>query len=159
MLKKISYLKYRLLSKITTGKTKEYYLQKKKKLKQKLLYKKPEHLEAVIQKLECYLAYYKFYLLFKQRHNITLPADVCGIGNHFSLIRIKLKDIKRLWDGKVYSLKECSPYRYLVSRDEKIYQKYVQKHIDRGLTPENTTWDVQQFIDLEKSISKNGPLL
>ena len=105
MSKKISYLKYRLLSKITTGKTKEHYTQKKKELKQKLSYKKSERLEAVIRRLEYYQAYYKFYLLFKQHYNITIPADVCGTGNCFSLIRIKLKDIKRRWDNQTYSLK------------------------------------------------------
>ena len=156
MSKRLSYLKYALLSKITTDEKKQYYKQKKKTLKRQLSYKKYGALGYALQRLEDYQAYQKYYLIFKQHYNICIPADVCGEGNTFSLTRIKVGNIKREWNGKVYSLTECSPYKYLQTRDEKIYQKYVQKHIDMGFVGTNTAWNIQPFLDLEKSILKNG---
>jgi len=156
MSKQLSYLKCALLSKITAGEKRQYYKQKKKTLKHQLSFKKYGALGMALQKLEDYQAYQKYYLIFKQHYNINIPADVCGEGNHFALIRIKVGDIKRRWGDKVYSLTECSPYKYLETRDEKIYQKYIQKHINLGLANVNTAWDIQSFLKLEKSIQKNG---
>lgn len=140
--------------KIATGERKTHYQEKMRNLKRKIFSKKD--LWRTLQRLEDYHAYQNSYLLFKQHHNIELPADICGCGNCFALIRLKIGDIKRLWDGKIYSLQECSPYKFLETRDEKIYQQYIQKNIDVGNLPKNTTCNVKQFIELEKSILENG---
>ena len=39
-----------------------------------------------LQQVQDYQAYQKFHLLFKQRFDIDIPADVCGYGNFFELI-------------------------------------------------------------------------
>ena len=106
--------------------------------------------------MERYQIYYKNYLLFKQHYDISIPAEACGMGDCFSFEHIKLKDIKRRWERKLSSLTECSPYKFLQTRDKKIYQEYVQKHIDRGSVSENCIWSVDRFIQLEKDILKKG---
>lgn len=156
MFQKISYLKYKLLSELSKGEKRKRYAQKKKQLRQKMNVKKYGVLCESLQLLENYQAYQKNYLLFKQHYNISIPAEACGVGNHFSLERIKLKDIRRRWKGKLYSLTECSPYKFLQTRDEKIYQNYVQKHVDIGVVSKDNLWTVDGLIRLEKDILKNG---
>ena len=156
MFEKISYLKYKLLSELTKSEKRLLYIQKKKWFLRKITFKKYGILAESLQKIENYLEYQKNYVLFKQHWNITIPAEACGIGNHFSLETIKLKDIRRRWEGKDYPLTECSPYKFLQTRDERIYQKYIQKHIEKGIVSENCIWSPDSFLQLEKEILKNG---
>jgi hypothetical protein len=101
-------------------------------------------------------AYFLAYINFKQLYGIEIPAEVAGFGNKFELVRIKLKDIKRDWEGKIYSLKQCSPYKYLETGDKKIYENYIKKHINKNCISDNTAWDIKRFDDLFKSIKKTG---
>ena len=156
MFTKISYLVYKVLAELSKGPKKKIYLQKKKQLKSQMAVEKYGMLYESLKKVERYQIYHKNYLLFKQHYNISIPAEACGIGDCFSFERIKLKDIKRRWKRKLYSLTECSPYKFLQTRDKKIYQEYVQKHIDKGVVSENCIWTVDRFIQLEKDILKKG---
>ena len=158
MSKKLSYLKCKLLSKITVGKTKEHYLTKKKRLKQQILQKEyapfnamlQKNLEAPLQRLQAYLAYQKFYLLFKQRYNIDIPADVCGFGNFFELIIIPLKDIL---SQSGLPLIQMPTYQYLATRNKTIYLNYLSGTMQNKTAQ---TWSLTRFQTLERKINKEG---
>lgn len=48
----------------------------------------------------------------------------------FEVVTLELKDIRRKWhDGKLYKLSECSPYLYLQTGDEDMYNKYCEKNM------------------------------
>jgi len=74
------------------------------------------------------LSFIKASIFFKQKYNITLPIDILGCGNVFTLDRIKVGDIKRSWEGKIYRLNEVSPYKYLETKDKSIYENYVKNN-------------------------------
>ncbi|MBP3546565.1 MAG: hypothetical protein J6K16_05480 [Alphaproteobacteria bacterium] len=51
--------------------------------------------------------------------------------NKYKIIKIRLKDIKRLWhDGKLYKLEDCSPYKYLNGNINR-YEKYCQENYEK----------------------------
>ncbi len=110
-----------------------------------------ESLQDILYKL----AYFQARDFFKQHYKITIPAECCGIGMHFELVKLKLKDIKRMWtDGKMYDLEQCSPYRYLQTRNPGIYQNYLHK-LEQA-SPHNRNWSMDTFNKLENSVSNVG---
>ena len=118
-MKRFKYIKYWFLSKVTGGTKREKYKSAKRKLK-KQLYPKSV-LYATLQRLENDQAYQKYYMIFKQKYNIELPADICGEGNYFELIQIKLKDIH--WFS--HPLTWMPEYCYL-TKNKKDYESYIQ---------------------------------
>lgn len=49
---------------------------------------------------------------------------------YYEVVRIKLGDIRRKWfDGKLYKLTECSPYKYL-SGDQGAYEQYCKENAE-----------------------------
>ena len=46
----------------------------------------------------------------------------------YELIRLPLKDIRRRWRNKFYRLQDCTPYKYLVTRDRALYEKYSRQN-------------------------------
>ena len=113
-------------------------------------------IEPDLQYISDVNAYFLAYTHFKQHYGIEIPTEVACYGNKFEYVRIKIKDIKRSWDGKLYSLKQCSPYKYLETDDKQVYEKYIQKHVSRNLCSTNTVWNVADFKKLFESIQKNG---
>lgn len=51
---------------------------------------------------------------------------------------------------------EVSPYKYLQTRDKRIYADYIQKHIDLGVSSPDADKSPTRFEALEKSIDENG---
>lgn len=51
---------------------------------------------------------------------------------------------------------EVSPYKYLQTRDKRIYADYIQKHIDLGMSSPDADKSPTRFEALEKSIDENG---
>jgi len=58
-----------------------------------------------LKHLEYIAAYFIAKTNMKQRWGIELPSEIAESGNKFEYVRIKLQNIKRKWDGKIYSLK------------------------------------------------------
>ena len=114
-----------------------------------------DHISANVQSLQDFVAYTMAKIDFKQHYGIELPA-ISGTGNRFEYVRIRVGEIKREWDGKLYYLTDVSPYKYLQTGNKKIYEKYVQKAIDRNICSENTVWNVKDFDTLYESIKKHG---
>jgi hypothetical protein len=113
--------------------------------------------KALLIKIADTNAYFAAYILFKQHYGIEIPAECVGVGNKFEYVRIKLKDIRRQWtDGRIHTLKQIEPYRYLQTGDKKIYEKYLKKAIEVGMFPKDTVRDVKAFDDLFKSVKKHG---
>ena len=158
MSKKLSYLKCKILRGITFGKTRQHYKDKQKRLKEQLWQADYGALMYALQQVQDYQAYQKFHLLFKQRFDIDIPADVCGYGNFFELIRLPLKDLRRRFpDGSVRSLTETPHYQYLKTRDPATYQKHIQIIKDRGRMSEQAeTWSLERFQKLIDKINKEG---
>ena len=124
-----------------------------------LLDQKQNSIQDKFDELMRFQNYFKYKNIFQQRFNINIPADACGYFNKYELVKIKLKDINRGWfDGKIYSLKECSPYRFLQTKDESIYQDYIKKHVDVGyITDSNAmTYSIERFLNLAKEIENSG---
>lgn len=121
----INYIFYKFMALIVQifGKT-ELYLNYKKKSKE---YKK-KRISYQLKILRNNIEFLKAYIKFKQKYNITLPVDICDVGNVFVLDKIKVGDIRREWDNKIYRLNEVSPFKYLQTRDKQIYKNYVKKH-------------------------------
>ncbi|MBR3502358.1 MAG: hypothetical protein IKO06_05585 [Alphaproteobacteria bacterium] len=69
----------------------------------------------------------------------------------YEIKAMKLKEIKRNWFGKIYSLTQCSPYKYLKG-DKLRYEKYTK--INAELT--SFKMSTERFDALIKSIEKNG---
>lgn len=96
----------------------------------------------------------------KQRlkmQNVSLPEDALLFGET-ELVKIALKDIRRKWKGKLYSLEEVSPFKYLEKRDKKIYTSYVCKHFSADRQPSESELEkaLSDFNKLEASINENG---
>lgn len=69
----------------------------------------------------------------------------------YSLEKIPLKNIIRVWNGEKLSLKDCAPYKYLMG-DETVYKEYCDYHRDMNLplmTPD-------RYETLIKSIGESG---
>ena len=160
MLKKWRYWIYRLLSKVTRNEKRLYYRQKKRQLKKQITYEKYGALGHALQKIEDYQAYQKFYILFKQRFNIEIPADVCGDGNFFELVHIPLKKIKGFCsNGSPRPLAECAQYKYLETKDEKIYLDYLARLKQNGsMTEDSKMWNLNRFQALVKQVKAEGYL-
>lgn len=106
------------------GKNKFYtYLKEQSKI-----YKKKTRNNYIPKDIRLEIAFIKAQMYFKQKYNINLPIDIMGTGDLFVLDKIKVGDIKRCWEGKIYSLQEVSPYKYLQTKDKKIYNDYIKKH-------------------------------
>ena len=104
------------------------------------------------------LAYFKARDFFMQHYQIKIPAECCGVGERFELVKVKLKDIKRLWaDGKIYQLEQCSPYRYLQTRDGSVYEDYLKKLVEvKHTSATDHIWSLDTFHQLEDSIAGGG---
>ena len=68
---------------------------------------------------------------------------------NYEIVRIKLKDIKRDWNGKILSLKECHPYKYLLG-ETKQYEEYCAENRKFGFYMSE-----QRFSDLLNKINTN----
>ena len=71
----------------------------------------------------------------------------------YEAVKIPLKDIRRIWDGKPIPLKECHPYKYLVQGDSSIYEEYCRlnrRDFNLDIMSEN------RFDELIDSIEQNG---
>ena len=92
----------------------------------------------------------------KQR-NINLPADAVLYGET-EIVDVALKDIRRKWKGKIYSLEEVSPFQYLMKRDKSIYMSYICKHFSADNQPSEEMLEkyLSDFNSLEESINSNG---
>lgn len=119
------------------------------------------------KKLVSEVAFLKAHMYFKQKYNINLPVDILGMGDVFILDKIKVGDIKRIWDGKIYSLTEVEPYKYLQTGDRMIYEDFMKKHegmaesyakkyatqrIDRG----EPLWPADRMDKVLDSVKKYG---
>ncbi|MBR1946203.1 MAG: hypothetical protein IJ846_07935 [Alphaproteobacteria bacterium] len=96
----------------------------------------------------------------KQRlkmQNITLPEDALLFGET-ELVKIALKDIRRIWKGKIYALRDVSPFKYLEKRDKDIYISYILKHFSSDNRPSESELEkyLSDFNKLEASINENG---
>lgn len=70
----------------------------------------------------------------------------------YELVPMRLGDIRRRWfDGVVYQLKDCAPYRYLTG-DVEAYEEYSRYHIENNLLPMTR----ERFDELIASMEKNG---
>lgn len=87
---------------------------------------------------------------------IRLPPEAELLLEDVEFTTVLLKDIRREWRGKLYSLDEVSPYKYLQTRDKRIYADYIQKHIDLGVSSPDADKSPTRFEALEKSIDENG---
>ena len=87
---------------------------------------------------------------------IRLPPEAAFLLEDVEFTTVLLKDIRREWRGKLYSLDEVSPYKYLQTRDKRIYADYIQKHIDLGMSSPDVDKSPTRFEALEKSIDENG---
>lgn len=87
---------------------------------------------------------------------IKLPPETVNLLDDIEIATVLLKDIRRKWCGKLYTLDEVSPYRYLQTRDKQIYADYIQKHIDLGMSPPDADKSPTRFEALEKSIDEDG---
>ncbi len=87
---------------------------------------------------------------------IRLPADAIGLIEETEIVKVPLKDIRRKWNGKLYPLTQCSPFKYLQTRDKGIYADYIQKHIDLGALPADADRTPERFENLEKSMNEKG---
>lgn len=103
------------------GKNKLYRYTESKKLK----YKKRLNASKT---LVYEVAFLKAHMYFKQKYNINIPIDILGMGDVFMLDKIKVGDIKRIWNGQIYSLTDVSPYKYLQTGDRTIYEDFMKKH-------------------------------
>ncbi len=160
MLKRMRYWGYNFLSKITRNEKRLCYKQKKRQLKKQLFYEKYGTLGHSLKKIEDHLAYQKFYILFKQRFNIEIPADVCGEGNFFELVHISLKEMKGFCpDGVPRPLSECVQYKYLKTKDEKFYLDYLRRlNKNKTMSTDGKTWNLDRFRALIKQIKNEGYL-
>ncbi len=103
-----------------------------------------------------YLAYFKARIFFLQHYGIQIPSECCGLGNKFELVYRKLKDLKREFYGQIYPLEQCSQFKYLQTRNPKIYEQYIQKHIEKGWTTSDVVWNIDRLLSLESSMAKSG---
>ncbi len=71
----------------------------------------------------------------------------------YEVIKLPLKEIKREWLGDFISLTECYPYRYLQSRDPKIYDEYCEINMKKYKT---SVMSIERFEQLVESIDKKG---
>lgn len=70
----------------------------------------------------------------------------------YKTVKIRLGDIKRQYpDGKIVSLKQCEPYKYLEG-DKEIYKKYINFHMKNNLPHMSE----ERFKKLILSIKNNG---
>lgn len=67
----------------------------------------------------------------------------------YEIVKIKLKDIRREWDGKLLGLTECHPYRYL----EGDVQQYLD-YVERNKTLGGYEMSTQRFDELIQSLSE-----
>ncbi len=87
---------------------------------------------------------------------ISLPFEANVIIDDAEIVRISLKELRREWDGKIYKLEECLPFKYLQTKDKSIYANYIQKHIDLGIFPADADKSTTRFDALAESIERNG---
>lgn len=66
---------------------------------------------------------------------IRLPADAIGLIEETEIVKVPLKDIRRKWNGKLYPLTQCSPFKYLQTRNKGIYADYIQNILIWGRCP------------------------
>lgn len=71
----------------------------------------------------------------------------------YELVNIRLGDIRRRWGKTVISLRECLPYRYLVSGDPAVYEEY--KRQNKAMYKLDIM-SRERFDELMKSIDEKG---
>ena len=69
----------------------------------------------------------------------------------YEVIKMPIKDIIRIWNGKKLSLKDCAPYYYLKGNKE-IYQEYCSIHKESNLP----LMSEERYKELIDSIERNG---
>ncbi len=69
----------------------------------------------------------------------------------YEIVKIKLKDIRREWDGNLLSLTECHPYRYLEG-DVQQYLDYTERNKELG----GYEMSAQRFNELIHFLSTEG---
>ena len=109
----------------------------------------------MIRKLYQWQHFEKLKSKFEQQ-GVILPPETENLFDDAEIAIVALKDIRRKWRGKLYSLDEVSPYKYLQTRDKRIYADYIQKHIDLGMSSPDADKSPTRFEALEQSINKNG---
>ncbi len=111
----------------------------------------------MIRKLYQWQHFEKLKSTFEQQ-GIILPPETENLFDDAEIATVALKDIRRKWRGKTYTLDEVSPYKYLQTRDKRIYEEYVRKNYREfnGLVPEDIDTSPTRFEALEQSINKNG---
>lgn len=69
----------------------------------------------------------------------------------YSIKTMRLGDIRRYWEGRYYSLRECPPYAY-ISGDIDSYEQYTKANV------KNTAFEMsrERFDELIKSLEENG---
>lgn len=84
-----------------------------------------------------------------------LPLEVCWTKEP-DIIKVQLNDIHwKSWiDGKIYSLKETIPYRYLITGNKSIYLDYLNRGEHLRFAKE--WWSLDRFNDLVKKIKIEG---
>ena len=71
----------------------------------------------------------------------------------YELVNIRLGDIRRRWGKAVIPLRECLPYRYLVSGDPAVYEEY--KRQNKAMYKLDIM-SRERFDELMKSIDEKG---
>lgn len=95
---------------------------------------------------------------YLKERNISLPYDGLFSGE-VEITEVALKDIRREWKGKIYSLYDLSPYKFLETRDREIYKHYMQIHQPKAKdypSEEQLDAAIAHILNLEKNIQENG---
>ncbi|MBO4643681.1 MAG: hypothetical protein J5716_03615 [Alphaproteobacteria bacterium] len=87
---------------------------------------------------------------------ISLPFEASVLIDDAEIVHVPLKVLRREWNGKLYRLEECSPFKYLQTKDKDVYANYIQKHIDLGILPADYDKSTTKFDTLIESMNENG---
>ncbi len=71
----------------------------------------------------------------------------------YEVVELPLSEIKREWLGEYIPLTECYPYRYLQTRDPKIYEEYCEINMKKYRT---SVMSIERFESLADSIDEKG---
>ncbi|MCQ2562596.1 MAG: hypothetical protein MJ158_03220 [Alphaproteobacteria bacterium] len=122
-------------------------------------FKNHRYYKDAIERIDKRTAFFENYLKFKQEFNVSLPAEACGYGTKFELVKCKLKDLKckNEKNGEYIKINETAYYKYLESQNPTVYTKRIEECVLDGMFSENTQMrSVKKYKTLIKSIDKNG---
>lgn len=123
------------------------------------LFKNHHYYKDAIERIDKRMTFFTNYLKFKQEFNVELPAEACGFGTKFELIKCKLKDLKcEKQNGEYIKITETAYYKYLENNKNPIlYTKAIENGIYIGDFSTNTQMrSVEKYEALIKSIDQNG---